>query len=372
MIASRSLLAQALIALAPAALGCHGERDGAGAEPLAAPPPPPVQPAPRTQVTPARPLSSARPSAGEGPILISAIGDCTLASELRDREAPGSFPHVMKEHDDDPRYPFSGVVPLLARDDLTIANLETTLTNAAASGRSAGHLFRGKPEYASILKEGSVELVNVANNHSGDFGPRGYRDTIEAVRAAGVSVTGNDLVDRRTIKGIDVVNLGFTGGDPVILPRVVHGIKKVKTERTVVIVSFHWGHEYSYAINDAQERLGRAAIDAGADLVLGTHPHVIQGIETYRGRHIVYSLGNFVFGGNSNPPDKDAIIFQQRFMARGGRIEPAGFRIIPVQISSVTSRNDYRPVILTSEERARVLSRVERYSDELRRKADGS
>jgi poly-gamma-glutamate capsule biosynthesis protein CapA/YwtB (metallophosphatase superfamily) len=372
MIAARSLLAQALIALPLAAFGCHGEREGTSAEPALASTPPPVRPLPRARAKPPRPAPLSSLAAREGRILISAIGDCTLASELRDREAPGSFPHVMKEHDGDAGYPFSGAFTLLARDDLTIANLETTLTNITVPGRRTGHLFRGKPEYAAILKAGSVELVNLANNHSGDFGPEGYRDTVEAIRAAGVSVTGNAFVDRRTIKGIEVVNLGFTGGDPVILPTVVHEIKKVKTERRVVIVSFHWGHEYLHAVSDVQEQLGRAAIDAGADLVLGTHPHVIQGIETYRGRHIVYSLGNFVFGGNSNPPDKDAIIFQQRFMDRGGQIGPAGFRIIPVRISSVVSHNDYRPVILTGEERARVLSRIQRYSEELRRKTDGS
>lgn len=369
MIAARSLLAQALIALPIAAVGCGDGRAPARQEPATVAAPPRVA----ATVAPPRPPPLSRPprpKAAPQRILISAIGDCTLASELRDLSAPGSFPHVMKEHGGDARYPFSGVVALLSRDDLTIANLETTLTTATVPGRRAGHLFRGRPEDAGILREGSVELVNVANNHSGDFGPRGYRDTVEAVRAASVAVAGNALIDRQIIKGIEVVNLGFTGGDPVILPAVVRAIKQVKADRNVVIVSFHWGHEYLYAVNDVQKQLGRAAIDAGADLVLGTHPHVIQGIETYRGRHIVYSLGNFVFGGNSNPPDKDAIIFQQRFTDRGDRIAPAGFRIIPVRISSVVSHNDYRPVILAGEERARVLARVKRYSEELTRKAN--
>jgi poly-gamma-glutamate capsule biosynthesis protein CapA/YwtB (metallophosphatase superfamily) len=372
MIGFRSLLAQALIALPLAAFGCHGEREGAPPEPLPAGAAPPARPPDEAQRGPSRPPPPTSPSGGEARILISAIGDCTLASELRDLEAPGSFLHVMNEHDGDVRYPFSGVIAVLGRDDLTIANLETTLTNATTPGRQAGHLFRGKPEYAEILKEGSVEVVNVANNHSGDFGPVGYRDTVLAVRAARVGVAGNAFVDRRIIKGIEVINLGFTGGDPAVLPKVVQEITKVKADRRVVIVSFHWGHEYLHAINDTQKQLGRAAINAGADLVLGTHPHVIQGIETYRGRHIVYSLGNFVFGGNSNPPDKDAIIFQQRFVDRGGRVVPAGYRVIPVRISSVKNRNDYRPVILTGEERARVLSRVERYSQDLRRRGDGS
>jgi poly-gamma-glutamate synthesis protein (capsule biosynthesis protein) len=225
--------------------------------------------------------------------------------------------------------------------------------------------FRGKPEYAAILREGSVEVVNLANNHSHDFGARGYQDTLKALRAAGVGAAGYELVDTRTIKGVEVHNLGFTGGDPAMLARVRSAVAARKTPGNLVIVSFHWGLEGAHEVIDVQRALGRAAIDAGADLVLGTHPHVIQGIETYGGRRIVYSLGNFVFGGNVNPTDKEAIIYRASFTAEGGKIAPSGEEIVPVRVTTAPERNDFRPVALAGEARSRTLARVATYSEGL-------
>ena len=89
-----------------------------------------------------------------------------------------------------------------------------------------------------------------------------------------------------------------------------------------------------------------------------THPHVIQGIETYHGRRIVYSLGNFVFGGNVNPTDKEAIIYRASFTAADGRVVPSGEEIVPVRITTAPERNDFRPVVLAGEARDRALARV--------------
>jgi poly-gamma-glutamate synthesis protein (capsule biosynthesis protein) len=169
-----------------------------------------------------------------------------------------------------------------------------------------------------------------------------------------------------------VVNLGFTGGDPgLVQAEVGRAVAREKRGENVVIVSFHWGGEGSTEPNDDQRRLGRAAIDAGGDLVLGHHPHVIQGIETYRGREIVYSLGNFVFGGHSNPKDKDAIIYQATFAVRDGRAAPAGSRALPVRVSSVTERNDYRPVLMEGPEKERVLARLRAASEAIAEDAGG-
>jgi poly-gamma-glutamate synthesis protein (capsule biosynthesis protein) len=278
---------------------------------------------------------------------------------------PGTFPREYEDHDRSPAWFFSSVQSILGADDLTIANLETTLTTAREPALPGRPRFRGKPEYAAILPAGSVELVNFANNHSHDFGQRGYDETVEVVRAVGVGVSGDELVDTRTIKGVEVVNLGFTGGDEVILPRVVKRIKALKTATNLVIVSFHWGAEDSYEPNLVQLLLGHAAVDAGADLVIGTHPHVLQGIETYRGRHILYSLGNFVFGGHGNPADLDSVIYQEAFAERDGRMGPGEMTLLPVRISSVTTHNDYRPVLLTGDERERVLAKMKRLSEAL-------
>ncbi|MEP7121095.1 MAG: CapA family protein [Byssovorax sp.] len=296
---------------------------------------------------------------------MSAVGDCTLGGDTRVASAVGPFDAAIAEHGGDFRYPFSGVLSLLQDDDVTIANLEGTLTASFEPEGDVPFHFRGKPEYAAILREGSVEVVNLANNHSHDFGARGYQDTLRALGAVGVGAAGYELVDTRTVKGIEVHNLGFTGGDPAMVARVRAAVAARKAPGNLVIVSFHWGLEGLHEVIDVQRALGRAAIDAGADLVIGTHPHVIQGIETYRGRRIVYSLGNFVFGGNVNPADKEAIVYRASFTLLDGQMTPSSEEIVPVRITTSRGRNDFRPVALAGEERASALSRVAFYSEGL-------
>jgi poly-gamma-glutamate synthesis protein (capsule biosynthesis protein) len=298
-------------------------------------------------------------------IRVSAVGDCTLGGDARAASTTGPFDAAIAAHGGDLRYPFSGVLALLQDDDVTIANLEGTLTASFEPEGDVPFHFRGKPEYAAILREGSVEVVNLANNHSHDFGARGYQDTLRALRAVGVGAAGYELVDTRTVKGIAIHNLGFTGGDPVMIARVRREVAARKEPGNLVIVSFHWGLEGVHEIIDVQRALGRAAIDAGADLVIGTHPHVIQGIETYRGRRIVYSLGNFVFGGNVNPTDKEAIIYRATFTSIDGQIAQSAEEIVPVSITTAPARNDFRPVALVGEARASTLARLAAFSEGL-------
>jgi poly-gamma-glutamate synthesis protein (capsule biosynthesis protein) len=300
-------------------------------------------------------------------LVISAVGDCTLGTDYRVTRAPGTFHREMDAVGNDFKYPFSGVFEVLAADDLTIANLETTLSSAT-SRIEAPFVFAGKPEYAKILKEGSVEVVSVANNHSHDLGQKGHADTLRALEEHGVGYFGYSHIDRRVIKGIEVVNLGYTGGRSTIRDAMARVVKVNKRDDNIVIVSFHWGIEGINQPIDEQKILGKAAVDAGADLVLGHHPHVLQGIDTYKGRQIVYSLGNFVFGGHSNPADKDSMIYQALFTRKDGKVEPAGARILPVRISTATDRNDYRPVLLEGADRDRVLARVAAFSEALRPK----
>lgn len=346
--ASFPLLAAALLSLP--LLGC--EKTSAAA----------VPPREESPSPPTPPVAASASAPVARTILLSAVGDCTLAAELGLGNTPTTFPREYEDHGSDPAWFFSGVLSVLSQDDLTIANLETTLTTAPSPAIPGRPRFRGKPEYTAILTAGSVELVNFANNHAHDFGQRGYDETARVVRAAGVGLSGNELVDTRTIKGVEIVSLGFTGGDPVILPSVVKRVKAAKTATNLVLVSFHWGAEGSYQPNGVQLDLGHAAVDAGADLVIGTHPHVLQGIETYKGRHILYSLGNFVFGGHGNPADKDAIIYQEAFVEKDGHLRPGEGTLVPVRISSVTTRNDYRPVLLDGDERERVLAKMKKLS----------
>ena len=115
-----------------------------------------------------------------------------------------------------------------------------------------------------------------------------------------------------------------------------------------------------------QIQLGHIAVDEGADLVIGSHPHVIQGYEKYNGRHIVYSLGNFCFGGNPNPSDKDCMIFQQTFTVTGNDVATDdNINVIPCSISSVSNSNNYQPTPATGDEKTHIEAKIKKSSDSI-------
>ncbi|MEM9692907.1 MAG: CapA family protein, partial [Myxococcota bacterium] len=207
-------------------------------------------------------------------ITISAIGDCALGDLQHGAGAPGTFTAELRAQNDPIGYPFAKVRDVFMVDDLTIANLEGTLTTAK-QWKNPVFSIKGDPAWAKMLIRGGVDLVNLDNNHSGDYGLVGLKDTEAALDAAGVAHFGKGRVDRRTIKGIEVANLGYLGGPSNTRDRMVADVKREVSAGRTVIVSFHWGIEGYYATAPDQQRLGRAAIDAGATLVLGHHPHVV-------------------------------------------------------------------------------------------------
>ncbi|MBQ8558683.1 MAG: CapA family protein [Tyzzerella sp.] len=296
-------------------------------------------------------------------ITISAAGDCTFATDVNYAGGP-TF--VAKYNEvQDPSYFLAGVQSVFANDDLTIVNFEGTLTNLDTR-QEKEFAFRGDPEYIQILTSGSVEAVNLANNHSRDYGMQSLEDTKQYLTEAGVTHFGYEETAIYECKGVKIGLIGI-----YVLPdglgrmqQLKDHIQKVKSEGAVItIVNFHWGIEREYYPNDVQKQLAHAAIDNGADLVIGEHPHVLQGIETYNGKKIVYSMGNFCFGGNKNPSDKDSMIFQQTFTIRDGEIlSYDDFNVIPCSISSVTNVNDYQPTILEGAEAERVMNKIDEIS----------
>jgi poly-gamma-glutamate synthesis protein (capsule biosynthesis protein) len=131
-----------------------------------------------------------------------------------------------------------------------------------------------------------------------------------------------------------------------------------------VIASCHWGIEGDHYPNDYQQQLAHQIVDWGADLVVGTHPHVLQGVELYNGKVICYSLGNFCFGGNSNPTDKDTAIFQQTFTFVDGVLQTdISADIIPCRLSSTDSKNDYQPTVVTGEKKQSIIDKMNEYSE---------
>lgn len=299
-------------------------------------------------------------------LTVSAAGDCTLGTDENfDRDT--SF-KAMYESVGDPSYFFRNVAPVLSQDDLTIVNLEGPLTTST-DRQDKTFAFKGDPEYTSILTSGSVEAVNLANNHSRDYGVQSYQDTIAHVEAAGIVSFGYDRTAIMDIKGVRVGLAGIyeLAEGLECQTSLKENIAKLKTEGAqLIIVSFHWGTEKENYPDDTQKTLAHMAIDEGAHLVVGHHPHVLQGIEEYKGRNIVYSLGNFCFGGNKNPSDKDTMIFQQTFTVQGGAVQMDNTKnIIPCSLSSSSNYNDYQPTILEGEEKQDVLDRITTYSSGL-------
>ncbi|HHX62562.1 MAG TPA: CapA family protein [Epulopiscium sp.] len=300
---------------------------------------------------------------GHVEIKISAAGDVVLGWDEK-FSTQNRFDSVLKEKGYDYKYFFKNVKHIFETDDMTIVNLETPLTNATKKAEKT-FTFKGKPEYAQILKEGSIESVNLANNHTYDYLTQGMKDTIATLSKANIEYFGDGNKSIKEVKGIKIGNLGYKGWSNA--SSVKSGIKKdiehMKKTANLVIVSFHWGEEGVSYPNAIQKDLGKFCIDNGADLVIGHHPHVIQGIEEYKDKMIIYSLGNFSFGGNRNPTDKDTFIYQQSFIFNDQKqLISTTSGIIPCRVSSVDYRNDYCPTPQLGQGADRIINRLNTYS----------
>ncbi|MBF8984797.1 CapA family protein [Lutibacter sp. B2] len=296
-------------------------------------------------------------------ITFSFAGDCTMGWD-ETLSYKYSFPDKLKEVNNDYSYFLSNVKLIFKQDDVTLLNLETTFTDAKKKA-SKQFRFKGEPSYVNILKEGSVEMVNISNNHIYDYLTEGFDDTRKVLEENDILYSGEGHVAYYMKKDIKIASIGFRGFSTYIKDEVSKSIKKAKENADIVVVSFHWGKEGSNYPNQTQTTLGRFAIDQGADIVIGHHPHVIQGIEKYKDKYIVYSLGNFCFGGNRNPKDKDCFIFQIKYSLMENEEVQGDGKIIPCKISSVNYINDYRPTIVEKDEKERILNRIYIYSKKL-------
>lgn len=291
-------------------------------------------------------------------ITISAAGDCTLGVDSRYNSVFNDYYNRKGS-----AYFFKKVKSVFAKDDLTIVNFEGTLTTSTARANKT-YTFKGPAKYAKILKKGSVEVVNLANNHTMDFGTQGFTDTKNTLKKNKISYCGGGTIAYKTVKGVKIAFVGFNALNGVTEQQVKDTISKAKKKKAkIIIASFHWGIEKEYYPNARQKILGRCAISSGASLVLGHHPHRVQGIEKYKGRYIVYSLGNFSFGGHTNPDDKDALIFQQTFYVKNGKLQKKNdVKVIPCSISSVNYTNNFQPKVLTGSEKKRLMKKINRLS----------
>ncbi len=291
-------------------------------------------------------------------ITISAAGDVTLGSD-ESYGFHGSFNQVAKNNGH--AFFVKNIKELFSKDDLTMVNLEGPLTTATTKAAKQ-FAFKGDPAYTEILTLGGIDVVNLANNHTFDYLQKGYEDTKKHLKQSGIGYFGYEDYYIKEINGVKIGLLGYTGWNDTVtirnqIKRDIGALKKNGAQ--VVIVNFHWGAERSYVPNHTQKSLGRYTIDSGADLVVGHHPHVVQGIEEYKDKFIVYSLGNFMFGGNRNPSDKDTFVFQQTFHIKGGVLTTKkDINVIPFSVSSVSDRNNFQPTPLTGTKAATLKEKL--------------
>ena len=293
-------------------------------------------------------------------LTLSVVGDCTLGTDETfdyDTSLNANYENYGAD------YFLQNVRSIFSADDLTIANFEGTLTDSDER-EDKTFAFKAPASYASILSGSSVEAVNTANNHSHDYGDQGFDDTLAALDDAGIVHFGYDETAVMDIKGIKVGMVGiYELYDHLDREQQLKdNIAKVQADGAqLIVVIFHWGNETETVPDSNQTTLGRMAIDLGADLVCGHHPHVLQGIETYKGKNIVYSLGNFCFGGNSSPSDMDTMIYQQTFTIDADGVKNDNVtNIIPCSISSAAydGYNNYQPTPAEGDEATRILEKI--------------
>ncbi|MEG0145546.1 MAG: CapA family protein [Clostridia bacterium] len=322
-------------------------------------------------------------------VTLSAVGDVILGGDplvksALSRSTEATFAQLIAQYGTD--YPFKNVENVFRADDITIVNLEGTLTTATKTNPKKPHAFRGLPAYAGMLKGAGVEVCNLANNHSLDFGGIGLRETQRSLTSAGVKWTDFKTDTIYTLKKDGMtIKIGFAGWQtPTKLEDMSTRVRLLKKQCDVVVATFHWCDTPEWtAKNYASDRVAaRAAIVAGADLVLGHHRHIPSGIEQYRGKYIVFDLSNFIVGikhkaDATGRPLTDSLIFQWRFrIDEGGYVEDAGIKVIPCTTTTSSETypatdgfgnlgapvNNWQPAILTGTQGKEVLARIQAMS----------
>ena len=271
---------------------------------------------------------------------LSFAGDCTLGSNPNNYGSPHGFIGTIGE---DYGFPFRNVLEFFQNDDFTIINLESVLADSG-SGANKLFTFRGPTAYTEIMTGSSVEAVTLANNHTLDFGKAGYESTLQALSDAGVAYVEEDKTTLWVTESGLTIGL-YADAFTFSTAEIQKNVDKLREQGAeIVICAFHWGVEGSYRPTTDQKKIAKAAIDAGADIVYGHHPHVLQPIEEYNGGYIFYSLGNFSFGGNHFPRDMDSAVIQVDVLRdASGSISLEGLTIIPVSISSMKNQNNFQP-----------------------------
>lgn len=304
----------------------------------------------------------AAPALADKTVTMTFTGDVTLGGEGYLRERDYSFDTMAENMGYD--YFLANVKQLFTEDDLTVVNLEGVLSDSkTGENKKKTYRFRAPTEFVKILTGSSVEAANIANNHTMDFGKQGYAATLETLQGAGMGAFGNETV---YIYEKDGVKIAFFGLNTTAFNGkkawAKEEIARLKSEEGVsaVVFTIHAGQEYGKHRNKLQQDFAHYIINAGADLVIMHHPHVVQGIEIYKGRAICYSLGNFCFGGNKNIRALETVIARvEMTFADDGAFLGQQLTLYPAHISGTEPQSNYQPVLVRGEAAARVMHLIQ-------------
>ncbi len=296
-----------------------------------------------------------------GTVSMTFLGDCTLGGEESSRNSALGFVRRIRENGYD--FPMRYLSRLTASDDVTVANLEGVLTDRKLTKVEKEYNFSGPTAYTRILTGAGIECVTLANNHSHDYGDAGYADTRAALEAAGVSYFGTDCM--AVWQSDEGVLIGFAGAF-----YSVSGSRGKQYDRqmeilrdlgcAVIVTVMHAGTEYVYEPNGYQKAIAARARKDGSSLVIGHHPHVVQGYEILSGMPVVYSLGNCSFGGTTHAKDSDALVVRAELRFEDGIHEETVLHFFPVSITSDSHYNNYSPMFLAGKDAQRVLTKLEK------------
>ncbi len=299
-------------------------------------------------------------------VTITATGDCAIG-RVQVHGYSQSFDDYYDRNGAD--YFMANVRGIFEEDDFTLVNCECCLTDVNTRVDKEYNI-RGKPEYVQIFSGSSVEGATLGNNHSADYGAQSLLDTKENLTNAGIAWAYNDQVG--TFETPDGIRIGFVSvsmlGDFVNRSAYMeNGLKSLRDQVDLLIACPHMGVEKQNYANANQVAFFHNCVDWGADVVIGNHPHVLQGGEIYNGKVIMYSLGNFCFGANHNPSDYDTVLFQQTFVFADGKLrDRINAKIIPCSVSSESGNNNYQPRIYTEEaDISRVIGKMNDFSASL-------
>ncbi len=296
-------------------------------------------------------------------------GDCTIGT-LHEWQGSGGEHNMLSVIGSNYSYPFYNVRDAFAMADFSMVNFEGTLTTEVSAKRKQ-YRFRAHPEYAETLVLANIDAVSLANNHSGDYLQKGLEDTRSALDEKGILWADDSRPLIVELEG--GLKLGIVAHNNVeIVLRVgdVDGYMKLiqplyeqclEAQCDIIMGFVHWGWEYTAGPETWMVDLAHRMVDLGFDMVVGSHAHVLQETEAYEGAPIFYSLGNFCFGGHSNPRDKDSVIVLQTLeLDEDGNAVIGETKFLPCSISGREDRNDFQPRFYEEDEAGyeRVLEKL--------------